>query len=415
MATWREFGPQRGPVGVRVAVDGAEGSRVLVNWSPLKDAAGSVLVGYEVQRRVGDGTFVDADPPHVVTETRYSDDAPPANVAHTYRVRAVTDAGATGWSAPASTAPAAPVLVAAPGRGSAVLSWTDPVDAGTSEIVGYQYQRKAEDAHEWDPPWADLPDGAAAARSHTVDGLADGMAYGFELRAVNASGPGAGSARAVVTPGVRPGAPRDLRATAADSRVTLSWKAPADSGDSAATGYEFRQSANGGADWMPEWTPVPGGNVIEYTVTGLVNAAAYVFEVRAVNEAGPGPASRVRVRTPPTSTGQIPVLAFAAHGDAVTLDLGRFFAVAPGSALSYEAWSLDPELVSVGVEDGRLVVVPNDDGEDGETTVRVRATDSEGRIVETVFSVTVEPVRSWWHRWGRNVVTESFNVDSERP
>ena len=387
VAAWREFGPQRGPVGVRVAVDGAQDGRILVTWYPPVDTAGTVVVGYEVQRRVGDSTFVDADPPHAGTETEYADDAPPDKVSHTYRVRAVTDAGATGWSAPASTAPGAPVLVATPGIAHAVLTWTDPVDSGTSAIIGYQYQGKPEEADAWDPPWTDVPHAAAAARSFEVDGLANGTAYGFELRAVNASGPGPGSARAVVTPSGAPGAPRDLHALVTNGQVALRWKAPENRGSSELTGYQFRQSADNGSSWMPDWTPVPGGNVEEHTVAGLANAATYVFEVRAINESGPGPAARVYARTPPVLAMPIPALAFAAHGDDAMLDLGKFFAVAPGGVLSYEAWSLNPDLVRVRVRDGQLLVLPNDGTGPGETpTTRTLGANSAARVMVRLFT-----------------------------
>ena len=407
-ATWGEFGPQRGPVRLRVAAaeteDGSEDPGIVASWDPPADTAGAAVLGYEVQRRVGDGIFLAADPPHEGTATEYADDAPPAGAGHAYRVRALTDEGPTGWSPPASTAPGAPDLEAVPGTGGAVLTWTDPEDTGTSAVTGYQYQRHAEGADAWDPPWTDVPADAAAERSYTVDGLVDGTRYGFELRAVNASGPGFGSARAMVVAGT-PGPPRDLRAVAGDGIVTLGWTPPADPGASPVTGYEHRHSGDGGASWRA-WIPVPGGPVQEHAVAGLANAAAYVFEVRAVNDVGPGPGARVDVRTPPAATGSIPPLSFAAHGDEATVDLGLFFAVAPGGTLSFEARSADPELVSVRVEGDRLVLVPNDDGEDGETTVTVRAVDGEGRAVETVFAVSVEPLPGWWRRWGFDVVAE---------
>lgn len=413
--TWREFGPQRGPLRLRVRAgepeDGSEDARIVATWDPPADMAGAALVGYEVQRRVDEGPFADIDPPHDGTVAEYAADAPPEGVAHAYRVRALTDAGATGWSAPASTAPGAPLLRAVPGTGRAVLSWTDPPDAGTSLIAGYQYQAHAAGADAWGSPWTDVPAEAAAARSYAVDGLADGTRYGFELRAVNASGPGFGSARAMVTPGT-PGAPRDLRAVAGDAMVALYWESPADPGASPVTGYEHRRSGDGAASWLG-WTAIPGGAVEEHAVAGLANAAAYLFEVRAVNDIGPGPGARVDVRTPPAATAPIPALAFEEHGDAVTLDLGRFFAVAPGGALTFEAWSLDPELVSVRAEGGRLLVVPNDDGDDGETTVTVRAVDGEGRAVESAFAVTVEPLPGWWRRWGADAVGELLARERE--
>ena len=75
----------------------------------------------------------------------------------------------------------------------------------------------------------------------------------------------------------------------------------------------------------------------------------------------------------------------------------------PGGTLTYTAVSADPDLVSVGVDGDVLVVSPNDLGEDGETTVTLTAVDDAGRVVETTFTVTVDPLPGWWRRWGAHV------------
>ena len=75
-----------------------------------------------------------------------------------------------------------------------------------------------------------------------------------------------------------PGAPRSLKADGKDEAVVLSWKAPA-SGGSAITDYEYRIGVRG--DWISI-----GSTQTTYTVTGLVNGTAYVFEVRAVSRIG---------------------------------------------------------------------------------------------------------------------------------
>ena len=77
---------------------------------------------------------------------------------------------------------------------------------------------------------------------------------------------------------VPPGAPRSLKADGKDEAVVLSWKAPA-SGGSAITDYEYRIGVRG--DWISI-----GSTQTTYTVTGLVNGTAYVFQVRAVSRIG---------------------------------------------------------------------------------------------------------------------------------
>ncbi len=82
--------------------------------------------------------------------------------------------------------------------------------------------------------------------------------------------------------------PANLRAEAGIRQVTLRWNAPMPNGGSAITGYEYRQSLDGGRTWMP-WTPVTGGSTDRIQTVGELTAGTlYTFEVRAVNASGSG-------------------------------------------------------------------------------------------------------------------------------
>ena len=76
-----------------------------------------------------------------------------------------------------------------------------------------------------------------------------------------------------------PGAPPNLQADGGDEQVTLMWDAPEDDGGSEIADYEYR--INGQGDWISI-----GSTNTTYTVTGLVNGTAYVFQVRALNRIG---------------------------------------------------------------------------------------------------------------------------------
>ena len=95
-------------------------------------------------------------------------------------------------------------------------------------------------------------------------------------------GGGGGGARQTV-----PDAPTNLLADATDEAVTLMWEAPEDDGGAAITDYEYR------IDQTEEWISI-GSTDTTYTVTGLVNGTAYVFQVRTVTAAGSSaPSNRV--------------------------------------------------------------------------------------------------------------------------
>ena len=139
------------------------------------------------------------------------------------------------------------------------------------------------------------------------------------MRATNAEGdsgwsspPGSGRTSAPGTSA--PGAPRDLRTTPGDGRVTLVWTAPGSDGGAAIEKYRYRVSANAGSSWDPDWTDVPDGadagdsaaDETTFTVSGLNNGTEYVFQLRAVNSVGEGPAESaadtpVRAPLPPGS------------------------------------------------------------------------------------------------------------------
>ena len=179
-----------------------------MTWDAPLDA-GDEITRYELQRRVGVGDpSPTSNPAHSGAGTSHDDSAPPDGTAHTYRVRAVTPIGATHWSPPASTAPGPPRLEAEVGSGRS------DVDLVASRRHGHSrpwratsISSTADGGDIWDPAWIDVPDDDPETRAFEVGGLTDGLRYGFEVRAVNASGPGAGSARATVVPGtrVRPG------------------------------------------------------------------------------------------------------------------------------------------------------------------------------------------------------------------
>ena len=159
---------------------------------------------------------------------------------------------------------------------------------------------------------------SATATSHVVTGLVNGVAYKFQLRAVNASGVGAASKE--VAPSLYPAKPANLTAEPGNELVVLVWDDP---DDSSITKYQYQQKAGQGN--YGSWTNIAnsGASTTSHTVASLTNSTLYSFKVRAVNqESGTdryGAASDEASATPIPVPSQPAGLTASATGTTVTL------------------------------------------------------------------------------------------------
>ena len=303
--------------------------------------------------------------------------------AYGFALRAVNASGTGAVSSIAATprvavagVPAAPAgLSATPGDGQVTLSWTDPGDA---TIDKYQV------SSDGGTSFADIAGSGASTTSHIVRGLTNGTAYGFALRAVNASGTGAVSSIAA-TPLAVPAAPSNLAATGGDARVTLTWV----TADDSITGWQYRQKE--GAGDYGDWTGIAGSGpgTTAHAVDPLVNGTAYTFRVRAVNAAGNGAPSAERTATPRPGNNPPTVAAPLADrtlivGATVTVDVSAAFDDHDNDALTYTAVSGDTAALTVTEAALTLTGVAA-----GTATVTVTASDGEDSASDA-FAVTVE-------------------------
>jgi hypothetical protein len=92
-----------------------------------------------------------------------------------------------------------------------------------------------------------------------------------------------------------------VSAVAGDSQATVSWTAPSDNGGADITSYTVTASPGGAS------ATTSNGTTLTIVVTGLTNATAYTFTVKATNAVGPGTISGVsNVVTPvDVPTGQV--------------------------------------------------------------------------------------------------------------
>ena len=240
--------PPAAPSGLMATATSA--SVVTLAWT----GPAGTLSGYEVERATSAGgpwSQVGTPP---ASATGYADTGLNAGTTYSYRVRAASAAGVSGWSATASATPAvvAPSLPAAPsglgsspvGTSSITLTWID----NASNETGFEIERGVVAPGAGSPAIVSLIQATAANVTTYADtGLAPDTRYGYRIRAVNAVGPSAWLGYAVVTTGAPPppAAPTGLvgvqEIVASAATIRLSWTDAATD----ETGYELQRSLDG--------------------------------------------------------------------------------------------------------------------------------------------------------------------------
>ena len=291
----------------------AGNTEITLTWT---DPGNDAILYYEYQQKEGLAAFGAWTEifGSSATTTSYRLTGLDNGTAYSYRIRA-GGAGFTSLASDAVTAtprgapPAAPVLTATPRNGAVTLSWPNPVDAS---LTAYEYQYKI-GAGVYQP-WrvAREPVGCfgfgrffdvcrppylypGATLQFSVGGLTNGTPHTFRIRAVNADGR-TNSNEATATPvaGV-PAKPTGLttRLNEDGDRRILEWDRVADAG---ILRYEYT------TDEGRTWSLLPLDSLSSGSPTGSKSTlprdqflSGYTFRIRAVNAAGPGPASEPAV------------------------------------------------------------------------------------------------------------------------
>jgi hypothetical protein len=122
---------------------------------------------------------------------------------------------------------------------------------------------------------------AGSARSIKITGLTNGTAYTFTVRAVNRVGTGPGSSTARLVPdGGAADAPTNLKVTAGNRKITLSWGRPNLHGG---TLKSYQYTASGPGEQFSD-----SSLNTSHTFTGLTNGDPYVVEVQAITSDAQG-------------------------------------------------------------------------------------------------------------------------------
>jgi subtilisin family serine protease len=187
------------PTGVQATPGNAQ---VQLSWTAPTDTGGLPITSYRVFRNGGlTAVHQTADG----STLSWTDTGRTNGTTYTYTVAAVTGAGQGATSSPPASAtprtvPAAPVLSATVGDEQVSLSWTAPANGG-SPITRYRVFVDDAQVHE-------TADGSTL--TYVVTDLENGVAYDFEVAAVNEVGEGARSTLLTRTPADPPSGPTFL-------------------------------------------------------------------------------------------------------------------------------------------------------------------------------------------------------------
>ena len=367
-AAQAEATPQTGPAADPGAPRGfaarAGDAAVTLSWQAPLDTGNRPLLRYEVRYAEGSTLSSGVSWQDAGTVLTYTVAGLVNGRQHTFEVRAVNTANRAGAAARARAMPEANADVPGPVRNlraaardyEVALYWHTPARAGRTAITHYEFRYARGSGVPTGTAWVRVHDTAGNGRA--VDGLENGVAYTFELRAVNATGPGA-RAQVRATPGEpalrAPGAPGNLGAVAGEPylarsngievvarrayvNVTLSWDPPTSDGNSRIWGYETREAEGGSIPAGAPWRAVEGE--LTATVRALTPGARYTFELRAVNEVGPGTAASRQLTTAQYSGATVTLQAggSAREGEPFTLRATRSGSTDPDTYVFFELY-----------------------------------------------------------------------------
>ena len=309
-----------GPPSAPVDLEAEAGDRqVTLTWEPPESDGGLSILWYEYEVN-GSGSWesVPGGPQARSATVRSLTHATPAErtglmngTLYTFKLRAVNTPDGDGEGEPAlpvtatpSATPSAPQNLDAEGGNQRVtLSWGEPSNTGGSPIERYEYcfgeaENSPHDAcDEGRLSWTPTGQVREAEVTRADDGqpLKNGTSYEFNVRAVNAEGPGE-AATDTATPAETPPAPQKLSAVRGNRQVTLNWDPPLIDGGLSILHYEYEVDGSG------VWVQVPGGSAARsVTVPGLESDRPYEFKVRAVNTRGAGEAATAKVEGSPSA------------------------------------------------------------------------------------------------------------------
>ncbi len=297
----------------------ARNNSLAVTWNPPTNNGGSDITAYNLRHRAEGSPAENAEKAewtelsYGIIGAGYTIGELTNGIVYEVQMRAVNAQGTGPWSESAALAPAhvpgAPAPPVLEAKNTALtVTWNAPPDIGGSDITAYDLRyRESRDAGnaEWtEIEWAKIIEGITPAPSitdthYTIgSGLANGLMYEVQARAINGEGTGPWSESAVLAPATVPSAPV-VTLEANDRELVATWTVT-DDGGNAISAYNLRYRETVGEGEEPvEWTDLSYGIIgARYTFSRLTNGAEYEASIQAINAQGTGGWSAAVAGTP---------------------------------------------------------------------------------------------------------------------
>ncbi|MGN0107159.1 MAG: fibronectin type III domain-containing protein, partial [Hominilimicola sp.] len=262
----------------------ADGCGIVLRWNEPDDNGGISINEYKVQ---GEGNINVDSVNKIATITGLN----MASV-YQYEITAVSAAGEgeayTTEKITTLSVPEAPKLIGANSYNNSIyVTWSAPGKNGGTEIIEYKVYAEPTDGSET-ITWVGMPTADENGEFNAVitDGLVTSLKYNITVTAINIVGESESSSSIrtqVVGDVVQtvPGAPINVQANAGDGKVTLTWSAPHNDGNS--TIKEYHIWAGNSADDIGYIGKVDG-YTFTYTDEPLKNGVERFYKIKAIND-----------------------------------------------------------------------------------------------------------------------------------
>ncbi|XP_072308252.1 immunoglobulin-like and fibronectin type III domain-containing protein 1 [Eucyclogobius newberryi] len=205
------------------------------------------------------------------------------------------------------TAPQGPVDIMESAVTSVEFKWKPPKDNGGCPITSYTIERQQIGRNKWSN-LGEFPGDNPSYKDSDVD---PGRRYCYRIRAKNAEGISDYLQTEDIPAGVlrHPGPPTAPKVVSAfKDYINLTWCPPCDTGGTKIVGYNLEKNKKG----TNYWSLVNQGGPIKdtkFSVKDVIEGAAYVFRVSAINLSGAGdpsiPCETVYARDPMKPPGKV--------------------------------------------------------------------------------------------------------------